>query len=143
YSSSDQPWPDDPEDQLERLPDDWIEIANGTERIKRSFREYLPVPALLGPDGHDASEGLACHVVPAPFRFCLRCGVSHAGRRPRDFGKLLTLGAGGRSSATTILSLAAIRSLRADETLPQRARKLLSFTDNRQDASLQAGHFND
>jgi very-short-patch-repair endonuclease len=26
---------------------------------------------------------------------------------------------------------------------PNRARKLLSFTDNRQDASLQAGHFND
>ena len=26
---------------------------------------------------------------------------------------------------------------------PQEAKKLLSFTDNRQDASLQAGHFND
>jgi Domain of unknown function (DUF4396) len=143
YSSSDHPWPEDPAEQLDRLPDDWTEIANGTERIKRSFREYLPVAALLGPDGHDASEGLACHVVPAPFRFCLRCGVSHAGRRPRDFGKLLTLGAGGRSSATTILSLAAIRSLRADETLDEKARKLLSFSDNRQDASLQAGHFND
>ncbi|MCC7018002.1 MAG: hypothetical protein IT564_12475, partial [Rhodospirillales bacterium] len=80
---------------------------------------------------------------PAPFRFCLRCGVSHGSRQPRDFGKLLTLGAGGRSSATTILSLTAIRSLRADESLEQQARKLLSFTDNRQDASLQAGHFND
>jgi very-short-patch-repair endonuclease len=30
-----------------------------------------------------------------------------------------------------------------DESLSHRARKLLSFTDNRQDASLQAGHFND
>src|SRR5207248_327363 len=75
--------------------------------------------------------------------FCLRCGVSHGGRQPKDFGKLMTLGAGGRSSATTILSLAAIRSLRGDESLEQRARKLLSFTDNRQDASLQSGHFND
>ena len=28
-------------------------------------------------------------------------------------------------------------------SLDVRARKLLSFTDNRQDASLQAGHFND
>jgi len=27
--------------------------------------------------------------------------------------------------------------------LPPEARKLLSFTDNRQDASLQSGHFND
>jgi hypothetical protein len=82
--------------------------------------------------------------VPAPFRFCLYCGVSHGPRRA-DFGKLLTLGAGGRSSATTILSLTAIRTLReADEDpLPREARKLLSFTDNRQDASLQSGHFND
>src|SRR4029079_11332821 len=44
---------------------------------------------------------------------------------------------------TTILGLAAIRSLRSDESLDPVARKLLSFTDNRQDASLQAGHFND
>jgi hypothetical protein len=27
--------------------------------------------------------------------------------------------------------------------LPPRSRKLLGFTDNRQDAALQAGHFND
>src|SRR5206468_179678 len=49
----------------------------------------------------------------------------------------------GRSTATTILSLSAVRSLREQAELPERARKLLSFTDNRQDASLQAGHFND
>ena len=33
--------------------------------------------------------------------------------------------------------------MRRDETLDRSARKLLSFTDNRQDASLQSGHFND
>ena len=33
--------------------------------------------------------------------------------------------------------------LRDDNSVPETARKLLSFTDNRQDASLQAGHFND
>ena len=41
------------------------------------------------------------------------------------------------------MSLAAIRELRADTELADEAKKLLSFTDNRQDASLQAGHFND
>jgi len=44
-----------------------------------------------------------------------------------------------RSSATTLLSLSAIRSLKTSD-LPAHAQKLLSFTDNRQDASLQAGH---
>jgi len=33
--------------------------------------------------------------------------------------------------------------LKNETTLEKKARKLLSFTDNRQDASLQAGHFND
>ena len=33
--------------------------------------------------------------------------------------------------------------LQGDRDLKPEARKLLSFTDNRQDASLQAGHFND
>ena len=31
----------------------------------------------------------------------------------------------------------------ARTTCPSHAQKLLAFTDNRQDASLQAGHFND
>jgi hypothetical protein len=43
----------------------------------------------------------------------------------------------------TILSLKAIQQLRVEESLTEKARKLLSFTDNRQDAALQAGHFND
>ena len=68
---------------------------------------------------------------------------STRGRQTRDLGKLSTLGSGGRSSATSLLSLTAVRSLRRDETLEPRARKLLAFTDNRQDASLQAGHLND
>ena len=60
-----------------------------------------------------------------------------------DFGKLAALGSEGRSTATTILSLSAIRQPAASGSLEPQARKLLSFTDNRQDASLQAGHFND
>jgi hypothetical protein len=42
-----------------------------------------------------------------------------------------------------VLSLATVRALRDAPDLSPTARKLLSFTDNRQDASLQAGHFND
>ena len=49
----------------------------------------------------------------------------------------------GRSSATTVISLSAVRALRSCDGLDESARKLLSFSDNRQDASLQAGHFND
>ena len=52
-----------------------------------------------------------------------------------------TLGFEGRSTATTMLTLAVLRFLEAEgRDVP---RKLLNFTDNRQDAALQAGHFND
>jgi hypothetical protein len=36
-----------------------------------------------------------------------------------------------------------MRHLLREESLPQSAKKILGFTDNRQDASLQAGHLND
>src|SRR5207248_6927187 len=78
-----------------------------------------------------------------PFRFCLNCGVSYGSRQNSDFPKLASLGSEGRSTATTILTLSAIRNLNREDDLTSKARKLLSFTDNRQDASLQAGHFND
>jgi very-short-patch-repair endonuclease/predicted RNA-binding Zn-ribbon protein involved in translation (DUF1610 family) len=41
------------------------------------------------------------------------------------------------------MALSVIQKLREDEELKSEAKKVLSFTDNRQDASLQAGHFND
>jgi ATP-dependent helicase YprA (DUF1998 family)/very-short-patch-repair endonuclease len=133
-------WSTDTEGMLERLPEDWLD-ADGS--LKQNRRAALPRPIRLAPDGTESEEGVDAWFVGAPFRFCLRCGVAFAGRQRSDLGKLTTLGTGGRSTATTILSLAVIRGLRNDPDLPARARKLLSFTDNRQDASLQAGHFND
>jgi hypothetical protein len=56
--------------------------------------------------------------------------------------KLMQLGNEGRSTATTITSFSVIKELMR-QGQPKEAQKLLSFTDNRQDASLQAGHFND
>lgn len=45
----------------------------------------------------------------------------------------------------TVVSASIVRSLKSlgGDELSQEARKLLTFVDNRQDASLQAGHFND
>ena len=103
----------------------------------------MPQLLRVQPDGRVGSEGTVAWFVPAPFRFCLSCGISYGGRQRSDFSKLGTLGSEGRSTATTILTLSAIRRLRREEALSAEARKLLSFTDNRQDAALQAGHFND
>ncbi len=141
YISAEDPWDPDADGGLEKLPEDWIEPDS--RRVKREQRKNLPEALNVDSLGRHASHGLAAAFIPAPFRFCLHCGVTHGARQVADFGKLATLGSGGRSTSTTVLGLAAIRTLRHEQSLPAHAQKLLSFTDNRQDASLQAGHFND
>jgi ATP-dependent helicase YprA (DUF1998 family)/very-short-patch-repair endonuclease len=143
YMSSTNPWPVDATQVLERIPDDWLEDTGGRLQVKRTRRKDLPLLSHVTPDGVERTEGgTQCFFLRSPFNFCLSCGVSY-GFRGTDFARLSSLAAGGRSSATTILALSTIKSLKSDPDLEPEARKLLSFTDNRQDASLQAGHFND
>ncbi|QDU96253.1 DEAD/DEAH box helicase [Lignipirellula cremea] len=144
YRDSENPWPDDPDDLAQRLPDDWLEEHRGRLRVRSNRRDDTPQPVVVAPDGGVSADGLVYWFTPTPFRFCQHCGVSYRVRRgSSDYGQLATLASGGRSTATTILSLSSVRYLREEPTLQDFARKLLSFTDNRQDASLQAGHFND
>ena len=56
--------------------------------------------------------------------------------RPREFNKLFTFGSIGRSTGTDVL----VSSIVA--TLPKEERKLIAFSDNRQDTALQASHLN-
>jgi hypothetical protein len=78
----------------------------------------------IRPDGVEGDAGLDCHYVPAPFRFCLHCGISYGSWQSLDFPKLASLGTEGRSSATTVLSLTAIRYLREDTSLHTRPQAL-------------------
>jgi len=147
YVSGDHPWPVDPVAEG-RLPDHWlVEDDDGSTTIAANKRKYLPSAVSLDPDGTEVpdGEGLRTWFMSTPFAFCLRCRVSYEQVRGNDFSKLATLDQEGRSSAVTILSSSIVRSLRGfdDTQLDPKARKLLTFVDNRQDASLQAGHFND
>lgn len=140
------PWPEDFSEQLERLPEDWLEEKNGQLVIKKSKQKYLPQPYYIKPDGNasrtqEAGSTLAWFF-PAPFAFCPECLVSY-NPRLSDFTKLATLGTEGRSTATTILSMSTVNHLREEKDLDEIAQKFLCFSDNRQDASLQSGHFND
>jgi very-short-patch-repair endonuclease len=137
-------WSGDPED----FPEDWLEVTrDGTQRVQRSLRHLEPVAVRAAPDGKcspgGSLAGLNAWFLRAPFRICIRCGVSYSSRQRSDIGKLTELATEGRSTATTVLSLSIVQALKQAEGVPATARKLLSFTDNRQDASLQAGHFND
>jgi ATP-dependent helicase YprA (DUF1998 family)/very-short-patch-repair endonuclease len=143
YISEAAPWPDVPSEFIDKLPDAWLDTKDGKPTVRRSQREHLPIKLFLSSAAAENRGDQMAWWLPAPFRFCLCCSVAYDARQQSDFGKLATLGSEGRSTATTIMTLATIRRLRNDDELEPRARKLLSFTDNRQDASLQAGHFND
>lgn len=146
YISSEHPWPERVEDILDAVPNDWVEERDdGSRRIRRAREKWVPHHVRLATNGRTHDDGVTAAYMPAPFRFCLnpKCRVAYGFRQRGDSIKLATIGVDGRSTATTILALAAILRLRSDDDLDRIARKLLSFTDNRQDASLQAGHFND
>ncbi len=143
YANAAHSWPSNDAEIIERLPDDWLEMYGSARRVRKSRRKKLPAPVRVDGLGRIDADGELYHFIKAPFGFCLNCGVSYSSRERSDFGKLAALSSEGRSTATTILSLATLRALRDDGSLPFKARKLLSFTDNRQDAALQAGHFND
>ena len=143
YISEEAPWPDDSEEFIQKLPDSWLETIKGSDRVKRAQKKNLPSKVFLSGTAVEGDGNQVAWWLPTPFRFCLACGVAYGAHQQSDFGKLATLGSEGRSTATTVMSLSTIRQLRDDDELEPSARKLLSFTDNRQDASLQAGHFND
>ncbi|MCS6843423.1 MAG: DUF1998 domain-containing protein [Caldilineales bacterium] len=131
---SDNDWSED------LLPEEWREPSG---RIKRDARERVPQPVWVRPDGTSspapAIDAVKMWYQPAPFGLCLSCGEFYT-RKEDEFRKLATLSSEGRSSATTVLAASLLRQ--AARTGAARD-KLLTFTDNRQDASLQAGHFND
>ncbi|MEV0299615.1 protein kinase domain-containing protein [Streptomyces prasinus] len=144
----DYEWPADPQKAVDdrRLPESWLEPdAQGVMVVKKSYRPRVPKRVVVDAHGDESGEGLVAAFVPAPFLFCAHCQVSYEQTRGRDFAKLATLDQEGRSSATSLISASIMKSLRAvpEESLGKEARKLLTFVDNRQDASLQAGHFND
>jgi len=149
YLSEKSPWPrTDGSELLQRLPDSLKEAgADGVERVRSNARKDVPEPVFADSGGRIVSEGegVPAALVRRNFLFCLEpsCRVAYTRSQRSERFKLATLGVDNRSTATTILAVQALIAVQGDRDLSPEARKLLSFTDNRQDASLQAGHFND
>ena len=132
------------EGRIEDYPETWIEYdRHGEPRLKRTYRSLEVEPLSAQPNGVASAAGMPMWFLPGKFRHCIRCGETH-GAQGKDINRLAGLSAEGRSSATTVLVSSALRWMH-DERSPEsrHQRKLLAFTDNRQDAALQAGHFND
>lgn len=140
----DQPlWDDDRAQEL--VPDTWIEKRKSGNRIRKERAEALPKPIWFLADGTCSFEQMpgaargwfmAARLLLDPLS-----GVIYDSRI-REFNKLAQLGDAGRSTSTTILSYSTLRQLE-NQQAADKMRKVMSFTDNRQDAALQTGHFND
>jgi very-short-patch-repair endonuclease len=125
------------------LPQDLLDPRG---KLKRDYKLRIPRVIHVRPDGRigDAShpDAIPAWFQPKPFLICQSCGEYYSGPAGGEFRKLSGLSSEGRSSATTTVSLSMLANAPL-AAIDASARKVLSFTDNRQDASLQAGHFND
>jgi superfamily II DNA/RNA helicase len=131
------------ENLIEIAPSEWL---NPTETdFKPAYRWLMPKMVYFNSNGkysNDAVYPLKGWYIPVKLRIDPTAGIFYEDPKTNEGTKLMSLGNEGRSTATTIISYAVVSELfKQNEAVEN--QKLLSFTDNRQDASLQAGHFND
>lgn len=135
------------ESDMDYLPGSWFtNTQKYGQQIKNFYEHRLPRLLYFNQNGTYSWQqteklSLKAWYIPAYLLFDPTSGIIFD-LKTNENTKLTRLGNEGRSSATTILGANILKTLHENNTLPEN-QKFLSFTDNRQDASLQAGHFND
>ncbi|MFH1283305.1 MAG: DEAD/DEAH box helicase, partial [bacterium] len=135
----------DPDNDFGLLPDVWGNIDKN-EKFKpvKEYKDRLPQKIYYNAEGHFSDTeklGFEAWFMPVKLLFDPTSGTFFD-LKTSEGTKLTRLGSEGRSTSTTILSMSVLKQLDKFK-LSRENQKLLSFTDNRQDAALQAGHFND
>lgn len=145
HSEDDEPiW--DSERDMPDLPESWFNPLrkDGTQSLKRNFQTRIPKKIFFDKEGNFSFHEEMKYegwFISEPLLIDPTSG-SIFDSKTAEYTKIIKIGGEGRSTVTTVLSFEAITQLQAfDESYEK--QKLLSFTDNRQDASLQSGHFND
>ncbi|MFG9943922.1 hypothetical protein ACG3RN_26075 [Pseudomonas aeruginosa] len=113
---------------LENLPETWIDLSRSEPKIKPAYKNAVPYMVTVDAKGQTGS-GAEFWFIPGKFRFCLNCGTTHEAHG-KDANRLSSLSGEGRSSATTMIALAALQQLFAlSEPAPGQPdpRKLLGF----------------
>lgn len=134
------------ESQVELLPETWWKVKNG-KIIPENFYEFrLPTKVYFNQQGKFSDKPepgltLTAWFIAAPLLVDPTSGIIFD-ERTKENTKLMRVGNVGKSTATTITAFSILKGQHLQK-VEQKSQKVLSFTDNRQDASLQAGHFND
>ena len=131
----------------DEVPLEWLNSSK-TDFKKDVKEKYLPQRIYFLKTGYytfDAiskpDTALQGWFVPCPMRYDPTSGVIYHTSK-KEWAKLAKIGGEGRSTATTILSYETVNIMK-EQGEPDADSKLLTFVDARQDAALQAGHFND
>ncbi|AEE50664.1 DEAD/DEAH box helicase [Haliscomenobacter hydrossis] len=143
YILFDKGYPLDITEYIDLLPSAWKNKSG--EKIGSAKELLLPKEIYVHKDGSFADTpngGEKAWFMPAPLIYDPTCGLIYLEPKLSEKTKLISLGNEGRSTSTTLITLQTLLALyKHGKGLKE--QKLMSFTDNRQDASLQAGHFND
>jgi hypothetical protein len=137
----------DPVEDLENLPSSWVRVKkDGSVSPVKKYAERIPQKVYYNTMGQYSNKpttecNLEAWFMPAPLLFDPSSGAFF-NHMTKESTKLNSLGTEGRSTSTTITSFSTLRGM-GGLGLKDKDQKLLSFSDNRQDAALQAGHFND
>jgi superfamily II DNA/RNA helicase len=134
----------DPENDLEYLPEAWLRTNKSGTFPDTKKAKLFPTKIFFDEYGNCSDTQPMKFwgwFMRAPLLFDPTGGVFFD-TKTNEGTKLTKLGSEGRSTSTTIAAFSILNQLH-DAGYHARDQKLLSFTDNRQDAALQAGHFND
>lgn len=134
----------DPDADFEYLPEAWVRVRRNGTVPETKKAPFFPRKIFFDEYGHCSETDEKQYwgwFMKAPLLFDPTGGVFFD-TRTNEGTKLTKLGSEGRSTSTTITGFSILNQLN-DSGFSLRDQKLLSFTDNRQDAALQAGHFND
>lgn len=127
------------------IPDSWVDIRKSGNKIKKERLRSLPRRIYFDAEGNvdekPIAGGLQGWFLAAPLVMDPVSGIIY-NSRTKDFNKLAQIGDAGRSISTTILTFNSLLEMKRAK-VANKMQKVMSFMDNRQDAALQTGHFND
>lgn len=133
-----------PEEDLEFLPESWVRMTKKGPVPDSKKKPFFPRKIYFDEYGNCSQSDPMKYegwFMKAPLLFDPTSGAFFD-TKTAERTKLTTLGSEGRSTSTTITAFSILNRLEEAGYAPI-DQKILSFTDNRQDAALQAGHFND
>ena len=123
-------------ESLNSVPDHWLTPVR--KEIRSTHKDKKPILGILNAQAktftpyHEDDEETGT-LMPYPLTYCPSCRTEHTGSST-EFSKLFLLNSIGRATGTDVIVTASLGASPINE------RKVMGFTDNRQDAAFQAGH---